>query len=229
METQECFLLSYLKYGDNDAILNCFGKDSGFFTAFARGIYASKNKKKAYLFPLNQLKITFINGRKSSNLPNVSKIERVVLGYDFNDVKVNAILFFVADFLNQVVKEETYPSKIYFETEEFFVELLAENFSSYIGFIFKILSIQGISPLYENLTYLNPETGNFESEKSHQFFDKEISNIWKNYLIDDKVYQIQLNRTIRKKVLDSLMIYYSIHFSGFFEPKSLEIIQQIFD
>ena len=49
METQDCFLLSYLKYGDNDAILNCLGKDNGFFTAFARGIYASKNKKKAYV------------------------------------------------------------------------------------------------------------------------------------------------------------------------------------
>ena len=129
----------------------------------------------------------------------------------------------------QVVKEETFSSKIYFETERFLVELLAENFSSYIGFIFKILSLQGISPLYVNLTYLNPETGNFEGEKSHLFFDEEISKIWKSYLTDDRVYQIQLNRTIRKKVLDSLMIYYAIHFSGFFEPKSLEIIQQIFD
>lgn len=229
METQNCFLLSYLKYGDNDAVLHFLGKDSGFFTAFATGIYASKNKKKAYLFPLNKLNVTFSNRQKSSNLLNLSKIERVVLDYDYNNVKINTTLFFISDFLYQVLKEETHHAKIYFEIEVFLNKLFAENFNSYIAFIFRMLSLQGISPLCEDCTYLNPETGNFETEKSHEFFDEELSNVWKKYLTHENTYQIHLNRTLRKKVLESLMIYYTIHFSGFFEPKSLDIIQQIYD
>ena len=42
-------LLSYIKYGDNDAILHCFTENAGFQSFFMRGIYSPKNKKKAYL------------------------------------------------------------------------------------------------------------------------------------------------------------------------------------
>ena len=53
--TQEVFLLSYTKYGDHDAVLHCFCRENGFESFFAKGIYATKNKKKAFLFPLNEL------------------------------------------------------------------------------------------------------------------------------------------------------------------------------
>ena len=55
--TQEVFLLSYTKYGDHDAVLHCFCRENGFESFFAKGIYAPKNKKKAFLFPLNELSI----------------------------------------------------------------------------------------------------------------------------------------------------------------------------
>ena len=46
--TQEVFLLSYTKYGDHDAVLHCFCRENGFASFFAKGIYAPKNKKKAF-------------------------------------------------------------------------------------------------------------------------------------------------------------------------------------
>ncbi|MGS0748846.1 recombination protein O N-terminal domain-containing protein [Halpernia sp. GG3] len=40
MTKKKGFLLSYLKYGDNDAILHCFTNDEGFESFYIRGIYA---------------------------------------------------------------------------------------------------------------------------------------------------------------------------------------------
>jgi DNA repair protein RecO (recombination protein O) len=61
MHNQICFLLSYLKYGDNDAFLHCFSAEEGYQSFFVKGIYSAKNKKKPYLFPLNLLRVSVFN------------------------------------------------------------------------------------------------------------------------------------------------------------------------
>ena len=52
MNKFSAFLLSYFKYGENDAVLHCFTLENGFQSFFLKGVYSAKNKKKAYLAPL---------------------------------------------------------------------------------------------------------------------------------------------------------------------------------
>lgn len=230
MQNQLCFLLSYLKYGENDAILHCFSKESGFQTFFVKGIYSSKNKKKAYLFPLNQVNITINHRRNSSAMLTASKIEKGNLIFDFDDVKISTIVFFVADFLHQILREETHFQILFNEIENLIKELYKKNFDAYIAFVFIVLKTQGISPLVENEKFLDPETGTFSASQNHIIFNEEISTIWKNYLTDLKnAYQIKLSRMLRTKILESQMYYYQVHFTGFYKPNSLAVIEQIFD
>jgi len=70
-------LLSYIKYGDNDAILHCFTENAGFQSFFMRGIYSPKNKKKAYLTPMTELYFTISDFHKKYNIQTISKIEKV--------------------------------------------------------------------------------------------------------------------------------------------------------
>lgn len=229
MNVQTCFLLSYVKYGDNGAVLNCFSQDLGFQSFFASNIYSSKNKKKSYLFPLHEIQITLSAKRSGAGLQNISNIEPANDAVEFESVKINSILFFVADFLFQVLREEQNYSKIYAEIKLFLEELYLENMDSYIAFIFKILEKQGISPLLSEERFLNPESGTFAAQKSLELFDEEVSLVWKSYLQTDDLYALKLKRSIRKKVLNSLMSYYGMHFHGFREPVSLAVIQQIYD
>lgn len=229
MKTQTCFLLSYVKYGDNGAVLNCFSQDQGFQSFFASNIYSTKNKKKSYLFPLHEILITVSPKKGGAGLQNISNIEPANNSIEFEGVKINSILFFVADFLFQVLREEQNFAKIYEEIKIFLEHLYSENMDSYIAFIFKILEKQGISPLLSDEVFLNPESGNFSSQKSLQLFDEEISAVWRNYLAASDLYSLKLKRNVRKRVLDSLMSYYGIHFHGFREPMSLAVIQQIYD
>ena len=229
MKNLTCFLLSYLKYGDHDAIVHCFSEESGYQSFFLRGIYAPKNKKKTYLFPLNKISITFSEKKNSSALSLISQIELAENSRDFNDVKINSILFFVSDFLQQVLREEAHQERIYLAIDEFLEELYLGNFNAYVAFLFKVLSFQGISPLFSDSKFLSPENGDFSNQQTNAFFDEEVSAAWRNYLTSENSYHIKLERNLRRKMIESLMIYYRIHFTNFYQPKSLEIIQQIFE
>lgn len=226
MQDQTCYLLSYVKYGDNDAFLHCYSAESGYQSFFAKGIYTSKNKKKPYLFPLNLLNISI---RKTSKFNSVSKLELAPDFYDFTGIKTNAALFFVADFLQQILKEEGANTTAFKEIQNFKSEIKNENPDAFIVLVFNFLKIAGIAPLYKEEKFLDPESGTFSDQISHPFFTEEISKLWLLYLKTDDPYSIRLKRTERNYFLDSIILYYQIHFSGFYVPNSLAVLRQIFE
>lgn len=228
MDKQSVFLLSYLKYGDNDAILHCFTRENGFQSFFIKGVYSSKNKKKAYLIPLNELLVNIVNHSQHSKIPLVSKIEAVdAFGLNY-DVKTSSIHFFIADFLNQVLKNEQQNEALYEEIRTLKNKIKQEKYTSHYIFILKILQFFGISPLLVEGDYLNVEKGEFQSYKESQTLDKDVSLIWKLIIETDFSYEIPLEKNMKKKFLDSVMLYYKNHFPGFFTPKSLSILSEIF-
>ncbi|MGA9212877.1 DNA repair protein RecO [Kaistella sp.] len=229
MQTQNCFLLSYLKYGDHDAILHCFSIENGFQSFFAKGIYSAKNKMKPYLFPLNLLNITISKVVAENRISCISKIESASDHYDFDEVAMNSILFFTADFLHQVLREEAKNPLLFNEIEKVRKEISAQNYDAYLVFIFKYLSISGLVPLYGNQKFLNPESGLFEDAISHPIFNESISALWKRFLSTSNTYEIRLTRDERTSFLDALMVYCRIHITGFYTPKSLAVVRQIFE
>ena len=229
MHTQNCFLLSYLKYGDNDAILHCFSLENGFQSFFAKGIYAIKNKKKPYLFPLNFLSITISKVVAENKIARISKIELAPDHFDFDEVTMNAILFFTADFLHQVLREEGKNLALFNEIEKVRKEISIQNYDAYLVFVYRFLVISGVAPLYDDRKFLNPESGLFENEISHSFFNEDISYLWQQFLTTPDGYQIRLKRTDRSSFLDSLMIYCQFHITGFYTPNSLAVVRQIFE
>lgn len=223
---QNAFLLSYTKYGDYDAVLHCFTSENGFESFFVRGIYVPKNRKKAFLFPLNEL-FLYISEKKK-NIPNVLKIEQKNVNLFDADIKKNSILFFVSDLLNQVLRNEQQNEKIYSEISCFLNELKSGNPQSHLVLMFRILKQQGLQPLFSEKKFLNPESGNFEEKETHHLFGKEISEIWKIFINSENSYSIKLNRIQRQRFLDSILVYFHYHFTDFREPKSLEVIKEIF-
>lgn len=228
MILQSGFLLSYIKYGENDAILHCFTEEEGFQTYFLKGIYSKKNKKKAFLLPLNKLNFSVSTG-KSSGIQTVSRFEIIEVNDVYTDVKANTVIFFIADFLNQILRNENKNQIIFHTIDEFILELSRQNYRSHLILLIKILKIQGVAPLLGEGNYLDPETGTFSNVGTHHFFDSENSLLWKLTLSAEDPYEIKIPQVLRKKFLDSLLIYYHYHITDFKTPNSLEIIQQIFE
>lgn len=228
MNSQRVFLLSFIKYGENDAVLHCFTEEDGFQTYFLKGIYSKRNKKKALLQPLNQLNIS-INLGKSSGIQSISKFELVKNNDFYTDIKVNTVVFFVSDFLNQILRNDAKNPVLFFSIEEFIDELSQQNYQSHLIFLIKILKIQGVAPLINEHDYLDPETGIFSPVPVHQLFNHEISIVWKSIMSSQNPYEIKINSSLRKGFLDSVLVYYHYHITDFKIPTSLEVIQQIFE
>lgn len=228
MQIQTCFLLSYVKFGDNDAFLHCFSAEEGYQSFFVKGIYSAKNKKKPYLFPLNLLNVSLIKKGNNNSFQTVSKLDLAADFFDFNDVKINSILFFVAEFLHQILRNEGQSNFSFEAIYNFRQQIKDKNFDAHLILLFRFLQISGIAPLHSTKKYLDPESGIFEDEIKHPFFTHEISEIWKTFL-SDQYSEIKLKRDQRNRVIDSVMIYYNHHFTGFYTPNSLAVLRQIFE
>jgi DNA repair protein RecO (recombination protein O) len=228
MNSQNGFLLSYIKYGENDAVLHCFTEDEGFQSYFLKGIYTKKNKKKALLLPLSKLNFSLLPLR-GNGIQTISRFEMIKSNDIYTDIRCNSVVFFISDFLNQNLKHENKNHHLFFCMEEFIDELENQNYQSHLIFLIKILKIQGVAPLLNNGKFLDPETGTFASELMHEIFNEEISAIWLAILSSENPYRIKISSSYRKDFLDSILVYYHYHITDFRIPASLEVIQQIFE
>lgn len=228
MEKKKGFLLSYIKYGDNDAILHCFTNNGGFESFYLRGIYTPKNKKKSFLKPLSELYLDVNIKRKSGALLLLNQIENVNPVVDQFNIKSSTILFFISDFLNQVLKNENAQSLVYLEIEAFVTELENNNFQAHLHFLFRIIQLLGFAPLAGNGSFLDIEMGLFVDHISHESFDAEISAIWKELLTSTKLYSDAIPQNKSREFLNSLLLYYTYHYDNFKTPVSLEIVKEIF-
>lgn len=228
MNSQNGFLLSFIKYGENDAVLYCFTEEEGFQTYFLKGIYSKKNKKKALLQPLNKLNFSIYPAR-GNGIASVSKFELIKNNDIYTDIKANTVIFFISDFLSQILKYENKNIPIYLSIDEFINELINKNYQSHLLFLIAVLKIQGVAPLISDGKFLDPETGIFLPNLTHHLFSEEISMIWKSALCAENFYATKIHSTLRKDFLDSLLVYYHYHITDFKTPPSLEIIQQIFE
>ena len=229
MQDLNGFLLSYVKYGEQDAILHCFTVENGSQSFFVRGIYSQKNKKKAYLLPLNELQLTINNHSKNSDLLQISKIGLVKNRELYTDVRSNAMVFFVADLLNQILRSENKNIDIYRSISNFLMQVERANIQAHIIFLYDLINSLGFQPLNSDDIYLNPEAGKFENHISHPLFYLEISDLYKSLSFVEELYGFKINSTLKKDFLDSLLVYYKYHLADFREPRSLEILQQIFN
>lgn len=223
------FLLSYLKYGDNDAILHCYTQESGFQSFFIKGLYSTKNKKKAFLSPMNELSFTVLEGNHQSELLRVTKLDVVETKDDFTDVKYNTIAFFVSELLNQILRNENQNSNLYQEISYLKAHLNQSHYFSHYYFMIKTLEILGLAPLISVEKYLNIEKGVFQERSDNETIDEFTSGVWKSVLTSEFYYDLKIESKYKKKLLDSILIYYKYHFPDFRTPKSLEIINQIFE
>lgn len=228
MNSQNGFLLSFIKYGENDAILHCFTEEEGFQTYFLRGIYTKKNKKKAFLLPLNKLNFSIRVG-KTGSMQTISGFEMLNIHDIYTDIKANTVVFFISDFLNQILRNENKNLTVFYIIDEFIDQLNSRNYQSHLIFLIKILKIQGVAPLLGDGSFLDPETGTFAPFSTHLLFDEEISLLWKTIISSSNPYEIKIPASKRKSFLDSILVYYHYHISDFKTPNSLEIIQQIFE
>ena len=230
----KAIVISTLRYQEKSLIVKCFTEAAGLKTYFVQSAFSSKKSSQriAYFQPLNILEIEAMHKNKGT----MESFKEVRLASDYSpnlDIVKNTILLFVSEVLHYSIQEEEENQELFnylesalrwlnqHDTIANFHMILLVNISRFLGFYPDVSSIEepffeiseGVFVDYRGITCLTDyETYLFKRLLNLKFSD------------DQKVF----SGSERQILIKILLQYYSAHIEGFRQPKSLDVLTEIF-
>lgn len=235
--TTRAIVFSSLKYSEADLIVTCFTEKEGVKSYLLRGILRSKsrNLKTSHFQPLTQLELVAYHKNKGA----LERIQEAKVLHPYQTLHTNVVkagmVMFLSEMLKNCIKEEERNQELYEYLENAFYWLDSHddiaNFhilfllklTTHLGFFPDTLNIEG-----ENFNLLD---GCFQQNKTNGYCEsrKMISDFKHFFGINfDSISQIKLAKKERLDVLNLLLTYYQLHLQGYKKPKSLLVLNQLF-
>ncbi len=233
----EAIVLHTLKYAEADLIVHCYTLSDGRKSyMLPRILKSKKGALKVSLFqPLTQLEI-IANHKNKGTLERIREA-KVMSPYKtlHTDVVKASVVLFLSEILKDAIQEEEANEPLYHYISNAFNFLDAtEDFANFhIYFLLNLTQYLGFYPDYEEgiALYFNVLEGGFQKESTNGYCEKgsHIEAFRRFFGIKfEAISQIKLNKTTRLEVLHLLIRYYQLHLHGFKKPKSLAILNQLF-
>ena len=230
-------VLYTIKYAEADLIAHCYTLSDGRKTYLLRRILKSrKGALKASLFqPLTQLEL-IANHKNKGTLESI-KEAKVATPYKtlHTDVVKSAIVMFLSEILKDAIQEEeaNEPLFNYIAKAFRFLDRTEEFANFHIYFLLQLTQYLGFYPdLTEDTTlYFNLLDGTFQKNNTSSYCEEgvHVQGLKQFFGINfEAISQIKLNKQTRLEVLHLLIRYYQLHLHGFKKPKSLPILNQLF-
>ena len=236
--TTKGIVFSALKYGEADLIVKCFTEKSGLKTYLLRGVLKSKKGKlKASLFqPLTQLEI--VANHKDKGTLEYMREAKLFQPYQslHTNVLKSTVVMFLSEVLRNAVKEEE-PNESLFEfleTSLTWFDMHDKTANFHLFFLLKLTKYLGFYPddTFRGEPIFNLLDGTFQTvETNNDCISDENVEVLKQLLGTDfdSLSTIKLNQTNRSRFLLMLLNYYEIHLQGFKKPKSLTVLNEIYN
>ncbi len=236
--TTKAIVISSVKYSEADLIVKCFTETSGIKTYLLRGILKSKKGKlRTSLFqPLTLLEITANHRDKGS----LEYIKEAKIYYTFQTIHSrvvkSSLLLFLSEVLKQTIQEEEQNLLLFGFIEKSFIWLDQNEASAnfHLLFLLKLSDQFGFFPDTSAIDkpVFNPTEGIFQDEVSTVYCisGKDIRGFKQLFGVNfDSLEAIKLTKQERAQCLNFLLLYFQLHIQGFKTPKSLAVLNQIFD
>jgi DNA repair protein RecO (recombination protein O) len=236
--TTKAIVLSSLKYGDTSLIVKAFTEHSGLKSYLLQGVLSSKKGKlkTAYFQPLMQLEIVAIHKNKGT----LERIVDVAASYHYlslhTDIAKNALSMFLAEMLcNSILEEERNQELFQFlEASLQWLDTHGEIANFHLYFLLRLTKYLGFYPdrNQEGALYFDLMEGAFTDTPSvNPMIMEENIHYFKRLLgiQFDGIHQIGMGKTSRRELLKSLVLYYELHLQGFRKPRSLAILNEVFN
>ena len=231
-------VLSSLKFGDSDLIVKCFTASSGLKSYLLRNILKSKKGKfKVSLFqPLTILEIIASHKNKG----NLERIKEAKVNYSYRTLHTqivkSSMTIFIAEILVTTINEEAEDIDLFnfIEKSLLWLDQSVKISNFHILFLLKLSMYFGFYPDTDTLekSYFNLMEGVFQDLNTDKYSEKSqrVVNLKEFFGIDfDKSNEINLTKIERSDLLTLLLQYYQLHLHGFKNPKSLVVLNQIFE
>ncbi len=236
--TTRAIVLSSIKYGDTSLIVKMFTASDGLRTYLLKGILKTKKGKLkiAYFQPLTQLEIVAVHRNKGS----MERLQEVRVAYPYEslhtDVVKNALAFFLAEMMSNSIQEEERNEGLFRFLEAAFQWVdhnrQIENFHLY--FLLEVTKYLGFYPDMSppRSEYFDLQDGQFTSRPSpNPMITGEELRLFEALLGTnfDAIHTIRISKKERQAVLDKIVLYFELHLHGFRKPRSLEVLNEVFN
>ena len=231
-------VLSKLKYNDNDLIVKCYTQQLGIVSFLLRGILKNKKSptKAAYFQPLSLVQLTIVY-KENRSLQSVSdtKMNHHYASLHSHVLK-SAIVMFLSEVLASTLKEEE-PNKTlfsYLETTLLWLDEQTEFSNFHLLFMLNLSKYLGFYPDTGamHLPYFNLSEGKFENNLHGDYTISGHNLTLLKQLLEtpfDALSAVKINSKQRQSFLNMLLLYFELHLGSFKPPKSLQILNQVFN
>lgn len=250
MERLKGIVLRTVKYGENGYVVDMFTDHRGRMSFDAkRTAHRSSNLKSGRVNPSTIMPLSLVefdcNIHGQMRLPTAKAIQpyHTFRTLHFNPVKASIALF-IAECLSSLLREEGENRVLYQYIEDSlkWLDYAEESYANFhIVFLMRLTRFVGIYPntdvssMYRSINTLYYDLMNSEyraAQPEHQHYLQPAEARAIPYLLNmdyENMHLYRMNRRQRYRCLEVIVEYYMLHFSGFREPKSLEVLQDVFE
>ena len=239
IEKTRGIVLHQIKYSDSAFVVQLYTREFGRLSFFVKGVRNKKTGKQSVFFQpffILDLVIYYKESREMQSLKELT-VSFPSTGIQ-SDIKKTTVALFLAEVLINVLIEETPNKELYDFLEESitYFDRSEEGFANFhIAFLSGLSSYLGFEPALRSgikdkyFDMLNGEFLPFPPAHGH-YTEPEISDIMAAFFSSsyDKIKEIPLSGTMRNKVLETIIGFYSLHLPGLRKIKSLDVLKEVF-
>ena len=240
MHQSRAIVLRQIKYSETSLVLKIYTEKEGLLSFIAKGVREKKVSFAQHSFKLlNLLDLSYRETRKSELRQIVDlKVIDPFTDLPFNPIK-RTIAIFIAELIQNAIKEQE-PNKKLFEflyNSIHWIDLSKQSYSHFhLLFMIKFTKYLGFYPMlegYKDALYFDLQQGVFSGVRPQNthYIDSEELNAWKQ-LVNAKLESnnsLMFSNTLKRKLLQTMMLYYKLHLIHFKELNSHHILQSVFN
>jgi len=233
----KAIVVSKLRYKDCDLIVKCYTEQFGIKSYLLKNALKSRKGKfkPAYFQPLTIINIEAEHKQNRS----LHFLKDIKIQNNFESIHTNVIkstiAMFLAEVLTIVLKEEEENLSLFNFLETsliWFNENEADTNFHYI-FLIELTKYLGFYPdiSQSNLLYFNLEDGKFYDTQSGRYFIDGENLIFFKQLLGikfDANKSATFKPTQKLEFLNMIILYFKLHLDGFYQPKSVTVLNQVF-
>lgn len=232
----KAIVLRSFRYSEADLIAKCYTASDGLKSYMLKGILkAKRGKLKAAMFqPFTELEV--IARHKNKGTLEYLQEARIINSNSNigSQVEKTSIALFLAEVIQNAVQEEE-QNEALFQFLERSIQWL-ENHDKmanfHLLFLVQFTKYLGFYPHLNTVNaYFNLQQGHFEAQETDRYSigGPNCELLKKLMEIDaSQLQELKLNQGDRYGFLNFILSYYQIQLQGFRQPKSLEILNQLF-
>lgn len=229
-------VLSSLKYGDSAKIIKLYTETSGLKSFISNSVYTKHNRKNAVFISLNQIEIIF----EEKNHQNLLYFKEASHAFHYQSLYQNptktTIALFLTEILNSVLNEEESNPGLFQFIKNSLIEFdkkQAAFADFHLWFLINLTRYLGFYPNLENDAHYFDLTNGISTQEIPAGFyitGADLEN-FENLISLDFLNQTQtvFNQSQRNLLLSTLVRYYELHLADFRKPKSLDVLNSVFE